>query len=243
MSIELYHGDCLEVMTHIASKSIDCVICDLPYEITANKWDSLINLETLWNEYKRIVKQNGAICLFAQEPFTSKLIMSNLKGFKYRWDWNKKIPSGMAYAKYRPMQQTEDICVFTINGEKTIYYPQMIKRDKPIKAGGNSVKSANYHDFKCMNGDAYHKTYDYKNPITLIEFQKIRKGALHPTQKPVELIEYLLKTYTIEGGVILDNCMGSGTTGVACKHLNRSFIGIEKDEKYFSIAKERINAE
>ena len=147
----------------------------------------------------------------------------------------------MGYAKYRPMQQTEDICVFSKNGEKTKYNPQLIKRDKPIKSGGNSIQARVYSGFKCMeNGNEYKKTYDYKNPITLIEFDKVRKGALHPTQKPVALLEYLIRTYTNEGETVLDFTMGSGSTGVACVNTNRNFIGIELDEGYFNIAKKRI---
>ena len=149
----------------------------------------------------------------------------------------------MGYAKYRPMQQTEDICVFSKNGEKTKYNPQLIKRDKPIKSGGNSIQARVYSGFKCMeNGNEYKKTYDYKNPITLIEFDKVRKGALHPTQKPVALLEYLIRTYTNEGETVLDFTMGSGSTGVACVNTNRRFIGIELDDKYFEIAKQRIDA-
>lgn len=228
-------------MKDIPDKSVDMILCDLPYGTTACKWDNIIPFEDLWNNYNRIIKDNGAIVLFGNEPFTSLLICSNLKGFKYRWDWNKKIPSGMGYAKYRPMQQTEDISVFTRNGEKSIYYPQMIKRDKAIKSGGNTVQARVYSGFKCMGENKrYDKTYEYKNPTTLIEFGKIRRGALHPTQKPVPLLEYLIKTYTKEGETILDNCMGSGSTGVACKNLNREFIGMELDEKYFEIAKQRI---
>ena len=134
--LKLYNGNCLELMKDIPNKSIDMILCDLPYGTTACKWDVIIPFEPLWQQYNRIIKDNGAIVLFGNEPFTSELICSNLKGFKYRWDWNKKIPSGMSYAKYRPMQQTEDICVFTKNGEKTIYNPQMIKREKAIKGGG-----------------------------------------------------------------------------------------------------------
>jgi len=240
-NIELWQGDCLELMKDIPDKSIDMILCDLPYGTTACKWDVVIPFESLWSEYNRIIKDNGAIALFGNEPFTSKLIVSNLKGFKYRWDWNKKIPSGMGYAKYRPMQQTEDICIFSKNGSKTRYYPQMIKRDEPIKSGGNTIQAGVYSDFKCMGeGKEYKKTYDYKFPVTLIEFDKIRRGAIHPTQKPVPLLEYLIKTYTNEGDTILDNCMGSGSTGVAAKNLNRDFIGIELDENYFEIAKKRI---
>ena len=239
--IDLRQGDCLELMKDIPDKSIDMILCDLPYGTTACKWDIVIPFEPLWEQYNRIIKDNGAIVLFGNEPFTSMLICSNLKGFKYRWDWNKKIPSGMGYAKYRPMQQTEDIAVFTKNGEKTVYNPQMIKREKPIKSGGNSIQAGVYSGFKCMGeGKEYKKTYDYKNPVTLLEFDKIRRGSLHPTQKPVDLLEYLIKTYTKEGETVLDNCMGSGSTGVACINTNRNFIGIELDENYFNIAKERI---
>lgn len=239
--IDLRQGDCLELMKDIPDESIDMILCDLPYGTTACKWDTVIPFEPLWEQYNRIIKPNGAIALFGNEPFTSRLICSNLKGFKYRMDWNKKIPSGMGYAKYRPMQQTEDIAIFTKKGEKTKYFPQMIKRDKPIKSGGNTKQAGAYSGFKCMGeGKEYKKTYEFKNPVTLIEFDKIRKGALHPTQKPVPLLEYLIKTYTSEGDVVLDNCMGSGSTGVACKNLNRNFIGIELNEEYFEIASNRI---
>jgi len=238
---KIYNEDCLEGMKRIADKSIDMILCDLPYGTTACKWDSIIPFEPLWEQYNRIIKDNGAICLFGNEPFTSELIHSNLKGFKYRWDWNKKIPSGMGYAKYRPMQQTEDISVFTKNGEKTIYYPQMIKRDKPIKSGGNTIQAGVYSGFKCMGeGKEYKKTYEYKNPVTLIEFDKIRKGSKHPTQKPIALLEYLILTYTLEGEIVLDNCIGSGTTAIACINTGRNYIGFELDKHYCDIANERI---
>ena len=239
--IQIKQGDCLELMKEIPDKSIDMVLCDLPYGTTACKWDVVIPFDELWAHYNRIIKPHAPIVLFGNEPFTSCLIKSNLKGFKYRWDWNKKIPSGMGYAKYRPMQQTEDIAVFTSKGERTNYYPQMIKRENPIKSGGNSIQARVYGGFKCMeNGQEYKKTYEYKYPITLIEFDKIRRGGLHPTQKPVALLEYLIKTYTNEGETVLDNCMGSGSTGVACVNTNRNFIGYELDEHYFQIAKERL---
>ena len=235
----LWNGDCLELMKNIPDKSIDMILCDLPYGTTACKWDIIIPFEPLWEQYNRIIKDNGAIVLFGSEPFTTLLIYSNLKGFKYRWDWNKKIPSGMSYAKYRPMQQTEDIAIFSKNGKKTIYNPQMIKRDKATKGGGMGQSgSAMTFGYKALK-----KTYEYKNPTTLLEFDKVRKGSLHPTQKPVALLEYLIKTYTNEGELVLDNCMGSGSTGVACKHLNRKFIGIELDREYFEIAKNRIENE
>ena len=237
--INLINGDCLQEMKLIKDKSIDMILCDLPYGTTACKWDTIIPFEPLWEQYNRVIKDNGAIVLFGNEPFTSMLICSNLKCFKYRWDWDKKIPSGMSYARFRPMQQSEDIAVFTNNGGKTVYNPQMVKRDKAIKGGGmKDSESASSVGYKALK-----KTYEYKNPTTLIQFDKIRKGSLHPTQKPVELLEYLIKTYTNENETILDNCMGSGSTGVACIKTNRNFIGIELSQEYFNIAKERIEKE
>lgn len=235
--IKLLNGDCLELMKGIPDGSVDLILTDPPYQITSCKWDKLIPFDLMWAQLKRIIKPNGAIVLFGNEPFSSLLITSNLKGFKYRLDWNKKIPSGMSYAKYRPMQQTEDICIFTSKGEKSVYHPQMVKREKPIKSGG--VKPSQSAPIKYKAKD-FKKTYDYKNPTTLLEFDKVRKGSLHPTQKPVALLEYLIKTYTQEGETVLDFTMGSGSTGVACKNTNRNFIGIELDDKYFEIAKNRI---
>ena len=232
--IKLIQGDCLEVMKSIPDKSIDAIICDLPYGTTACKWDSVILFEPLWAQYKRIIKDNGAIVLTASQPFTSALVMSNPKWFKYQWIWDKKIPSGMSYARFQPMRQHEDVLVFC-NG-KTPYNAQMIKRDKPIKGGGMSKGETTNND-KLV---ALHKTYEYKNPTTIIAFDKVRKGSIHPTQKPVELMEYFVKTYTNQGDTVLDNCMGSGTTGLACKNLGRKFIGIEQDANYFEIASKRI---
>ena len=233
-AIKLIQGDCLEVMKSIPDKSIDAIICDLPYGTTACKWDSVIPFEPLWAQYKRIIKDNGAIVLTASQPFTSALVMSNPKWFKYQWIWDKKIPSGMSYARFQPMRQHEDVLVFC--GGKTPYNAQMIKRDKPIKGGGMSKGETTNND-KLV---ALHKTYEYKNPTTIIAFDKVRKGSIHPTQKPVELMEYIVKTYTNQSDTVLDNCMGSGTTGVACKNLGRKFIGIEQDANYFEIAKNRI---
>ena len=242
MKYKLYKGDCLEIMDRLIEEGIkvDMILTDPPYGTIKNKWDSVIPFDKMWKRLNKLIKNNNCvIALFGNEPFTSCLITSNLKGFKYRWDWNKKIPSGVGYAKYRPMQQTEDICIFTSKGDKTIYNPQMIKRDKAIKGGGMGQSgSAMTFGYKALK-----KTYEYKNPTTLLEFDKVRKGSLHPTQKPVALLEYLIKTYTNEGELVLDNCMGSGSTGVACKHLNRKFIGIELDKEYFEIAKNRIENE
>ena len=236
--IELIQGDCLEKMKNIPDGSIDLILCDLPYGTTACKWDVVIPFEPLWEQYKRIIKDNGAIVLFGNQPFTTLLIASNLEGFKYCWQWDKKIPAGMSYARFRPMQQTEDIAVFTKNGGRSVYYAQMIKRDKPITSGGTKKSESAPIAYK---DPLFKRTYKEKQPVTLIQFDKIRRGSLHPTQKPVELMEYLIKTYTNENDTVLDNCMGSGTTGVACKNLNRNFIGIELDPEYFKIAEKRIN--
>ena len=242
-NIQLYHGDCLEIMDKLIEQGIkvDAIITDPPYGTIVCKWNNIIPFDEMWKRLNLLIKPNGAIVLFGNEPFTSRLICSNLKGFKYRWDWNKKIPSGIGYAKYRPMQQTEDIAVFTKNGEKTIYNPQMMKRDKPIKSGGNKLKENSCSTLVGIDTtNEYKKTYEYKNPTTLIEFDKVRKGSVHPTQKPVDLLEYLIKTYTLENEIVLDFTMGSGSAGVACLNTNRKFIGIELDEKYFEIAKNRI---
>jgi len=231
---EVWLGDCLELMKNIPDGSIDAVITDPPYGTTACKWDTVIPFEPMWEQLKRVIKPNGAIVLFGSQPFTSALVMSNPKMFKYEWVWNKKIPSGMSFAKSQPMRQTECISVFCEG--KTIYNPQMIKRDKPIKGGGMTPSdSAMTNGYKALK-----KTYEYKNPTTLISFDKIRKNSLHPTQKPVALMEYLIKTYTNEGETVLDFTAGSGTTGVACQNLNRNFILIEKEPNYVEIIKNRL---
>ena len=232
-------GDCLELMKEIPDKSINMILCDLPYGTTQCSWDTVIPFDKLWEQYNRIIKDNSAIVLFGSEPFSSQLRCSNLKNYKYDWVWDKKIPSGMCNAKIQPMRQTENISVF-VRG-KSHYNPQMISREMPIKGGGlrDSYSGGNVG----KNMKPLHKIYDMKYPTTLIVFDKIRKGSLHPTQKPVPLLEYLIKTYTNEGELVLDNCMGSGSTGVACLHTNRNFIGFELDEKYFNIAKERLEKE
>ena len=231
--IELIQGDCLEKMKDISDGSIDLILTDPPYGTTACKWDSVIPFEPMWEQLKRIIKPDGAIVLFGSEPFSSALRMSNIKNYKYDWVWDKKIPSGMSYARFQPMRQHELISVFN---SKT-YYPQMTKRDKPIKAGG-MTKGETTNNQKLV---ALKKTYDYKNPTSIIIEDKIRKGSLHPTQKPVPLMEYLIKTYTNESETVLDFTMGSGSTGVACVNTNRNFIGIELDSEYFKIAEKRID--
>ena len=235
--IQLQHGDCLELMKDIPDKSIDMILCDLPYGTTACKWDNVIPFEPLWEQYNRIIKDKGAICLFGSEPFSSFLRMSNLKHYKYDWVWDKKKAGNIFLAKYQPMKTYENIMVF--GKGKINYYPIKIKRDK-IK------KSKNYGTGEAMGGNKHKEnklyTYEYKNPISILEFSNAnQKGKIHPTQKPVALLEYLIRTYTNDGETVLDNCMGSGSTGVACVNLKRNFIGMELEEKYFKIAEERIN--
>jgi len=235
--IDLRQGDCLEIMKDIPDKSIDMILCDLPYGTTACKWDVIIPFDKLWEQYNRIIKDNGAIVLFGSEPFSSQLRMSNLKMYKYDWVWNKKKAGNIFLAKYQPMKIHENIMIF--GKMKTAYFPIMVERDK-IK------KSKNYGTGETMGGDRKKEEkvyiYDKKNPISILEFSNAsQKGKVHPTQKPVALLEYLIKTYTNENETVLDNCMGSGSTGVACINTNRNFIGIELDETYFNIAKERIN--
>ena len=246
--IDLRFGDCLELMKDIPDGSIDMILCDLPYGTTDCKWDSVIPFEPLWKAYKRIIKPNGAIVLTASQPFTTALIMSNIKQFKYEWIWKKNCGSGFATAKYQPMRYHENIVVFC-NG-KTIYNPQKTERNseaskmackKPIRSG-----AAKSQHITGLESGAY-KLYDSetKNPESVLEFASVPNAGgkkLHPTQKPVALMEYLIKTYTNEGETVLDNCMGSGTTGVACINTNRKFIGMEKDKTYFEIAKQRIES-
>lgn len=236
--INLLHGDCLELMKDIPDKSVDMILADLPYGMTACKWDAIIPFEPLWEQYERVIKGKGAIVLTAVQPFTSALVMSNPKMYKHCWIWDKHIPRGFQTAKYKPMNRHEDILVFckgTVN-----YYPIMTKRDKPVKVKNYGKSLSN----PLAKNDGEYRIYDTINPNTIIEGKwEANAGKLHPTQKPVSLFEYLIKTYTNEGETVLDNCMGSGTTGVACKNLNRNFIGIELDDEYFEIAKRRISEE
>ena len=229
--IKLMQGDCLEKMKEIESGSVDMVLADPPYGKTQNKWDSIIPLDAIWSELKRIIKPNGAIVLTASQPFTSVLIGSNLKGFKYCWYWKKNRATGVLNAKRQPLRNVEDICVFNVKQ----YNPQgLIQCETPSR---NSKKD--YDNYGKGTSKVY--TQKYTNyPKQLLEFDSIQR-TVHPTQKPVALMEYLIKTYTNEGETVLDFTMGSGTTGVAAKKLNRSFIGIELDQGYFDIARKRIN--
>ena len=231
--IKLKCGDCLELMKNIPNKSIDMILCDLPYGTTQNKWDTVIPLNDLWNQYKRIIKDNGAIVLFSQPPFDKILACYNLKMFRYEWIWQKENSTGFLNAKKMPLKIHENILVFY--KKLPTYNPQMRLGFKPYRCK-QGRHTTNYGDYKRghlteSNGERY--------PIDIINFQ--REVSLHPTQKPVALLEYLIKTYTNESETVLDNCMGSGSTGVACVNTNRNFIGFELDENYFDIAKTRIN--
>ena len=233
--IDLMLGDCLERMKEIESSSVDMVLTDPPYGTTACKWDSVIPLEPMWEQLKRIIKPNGAIVMTASQPFTTKLISSNYKMFKYCWVWDKAKAANFPCVKFQPLKIHEDIVVF--NTSKKTYMPHMTA-GKERKKGGYTVS----REAAVMNGSpAKNNNTYYPKSIIKESTAGNRDSKLHPTQKPVALMEYLIKTYTNEGETVLDFTMGSGTTGVAAKNLNRDFIGIEMDEGYFKIAKNRIN--
>ena len=241
--IKLYNGDCLVEMNKIEDKSVDLILCDLPYGSTQCSWDSIIPFDKLWEQYNRVLKETGIVVLFSSGLFTIDLINSNRKDFKYKLIWKKNVPTGMSSAKYRPMKYYEEICVFY--KKKGTYNPQMKPREGVGKACYN-------YDHYC--GDSNHVSYekvkkrydpDGVQPSDILEFNVVpnRNGKVHPTQKPIELLEWLIKTYSNENDLVLDNTMGSGSTGVACINLNRDFIGIEMDKSYFEIAKSRIEGD
>lgn len=263
----LYYGDCLIEMNKILDGSVDLILCDLPYGTTdrngtenkgANRilgWDNVIPLAKLWEQYKRVLKPNGVVVLTADQPFTSQLILSNLDWFKYEWIWKKRKTTGFLLANYRPMKCTEDIVVFSPagaaaasrKGKNMTYNPQGLI-EKNVKKKNNAKrlgKFLNQPEHLGAGNKLLHETeYEQKYtnyPSEIIEFG-LDKDVVHPTQKPVELMEYLIRTYSNESEVVLDNCMGSGTTGVACMNTNRNFIGIEQDEKYYKIAEQRISS-
>lgn len=237
---EIWHGDCLELMKTIPGRSVDIFLCDLPFGTISCSWDVVIPFDKLWEQYNRICKPNAAVVLFGSQPFTTDLISSNRKNFRYPLVWNKNVPTGMSSAKYRPMKYHEDILVFY--KEQPTHNPIMKKRVGVGKACYN-------YDHYC--GESNHiklnkvkKRYDpdFVQPSSVLEFNVVpnRNGKLHPTQKPVELCEYLIKTYTNENDLVLDNCAGSGSTLVAAKNLNRQFIGIEKEKEYYDICVKRL---
>ena len=238
-------GDCLQKMQAIPDASIDLILCDLPYGTTACKWDNVIPFEPMWEQLNRIIKPNGAILLFGSEPFSSALRMSNIKQFKYDWYWRKPRGTGHLNAKKQPLRDIETISVFY---KKQCTYNPQFSEGAPYSAakGGKNarVSDAGVTTYgKFMNGMEFRNDNPgVRYPKQLLEFGVVERGTVHPTQKPVAILEYLIRTYTNEGDTVLDNCMGSGSTGVACANTDRDFIGIELDENYFNIAKNRIEA-
>jgi len=231
---KIYQGDCLELMKQIEDKSIDLILCDLPYGTTRNKWDSVIPLEELWEQYERIIKPNGAIVLTAVQIFASQLIMSRQNLFKYDLIWKKTIASGQLNVNKMPLRLHEHILVFykkqpTYNQQMTKGTPYTINRKATYKGEGYNKQT-----------DSYKENTGFRHPTSVLEFSNPRIKGGHPTQKPVALFEYLIKTYTNEGDLVLDNCAGSGTTGVACKNLNRNYILIEKEPEYIDIINKRL---
>lgn len=218
-------------------ESIDLILCDLPFGVTNCKWDNIIPFPELWEHYQRVIKPNGAIVLFSIQPFTTRLIQSNLKYFRYCWYWKKNNKTGAPFAKVQPMRCIEDICVFYKH--KPTYNPQgLVKLEKAHKPR-TVTKSGVYREFTCTPKEQLYTNY----PANLLEFDGVNsKERQHPTQKPVQLLEYLIRTYTNEGETVLDNCMGSGSTGVSCVNTGRRFVGMEMDEQYFDIATKRIDA-
>ena len=238
----LIQGDCLEKMKDIPDGSVDMVLTDPPYGTTACKWDSIIPLEPMWEQLKRVIKKNGAIVMTASQPFTTTLIASNMKMFKYCWVWESNKAPNFAQAPYMPLKNTEDVIVFSFGGcahpakNRMVYNPQGVEKANKI------CKQKTVGKYKHKGGMPTAKTYTQRGtgyPKQVIRIDKESK-TVHPTQNPVALMEYLIKTYTNEGETVLDFSMGSGTTGVACVNTGRSFVGIEKDEKYFKIAELRI---
>ncbi|MCK9268783.1 MAG: site-specific DNA-methyltransferase [Alkaliphilus sp.] len=230
-----YHGDCLELMKDIDDKSIDMILCDLPYGTTACKWDVIIPFEPLWEQYNRIIKDNGAIVLTASQPFTSALVMSNVKNFKYEWIWEKEQGVNFQLCKYQPLKIHENILVFSKS--KTLYNPQGLVKINKQKS--NKFKGGNlgHNSSEQLRGNYTQEYCNYPKSIQKIN----RDRGLHPTQKPVALFEYLIKTYTNEGDLVLDNCAGSGTTAIAAINTNRNYILMEKEEKYCEIIRKRIS--
>ena len=244
--MKLLQGDCLELMKTIEDQSVDMILCDLPYGTTSCKWDTLIPLEPLWRQYERIIKNNGAIALFATNPFASRLVMSNPKLFRYEWIWDKTRGFNFQQANYCPMKQHELICMFS--KMPSVYSKRGSMRYYPIKEKGAEYKSSMGTSKLLNTKDGGNRNYQMKKlntrnkgrfPKTIRTIKKEHK-SIHPTQKPVALLEYLIRTYTQENELVLDNCMGSGSTGIACLNTGREFIGMELDGHYFSLASKRI---
>ena len=225
----LFHADCFDVFPYILDKSVNLILCDLPYGTTWQKWDCILDIKKLWKEYNRIIADNGAIVLFSSQPFTTELINSNLKNYKYTWYWIKDNKGNYLNAKRQPLRQVEEINIFN----KHNYYPQGLKDYNKERGRGTGAK------ITLMNYSDNWKQEKTEYPSNVL-FYGLDRTGLHPTAKPLELIKYLIKTYSKENDLVMDNCMGSNTTGLACKELNRKYIGIEKDKSYFDIAEKRI---
>ena len=242
---KIHLGDCLEIMQQIPNGSIDMILCDLPYGTTQNKWDVIIPLDKLWKQYERVIKDNGTIALFGSEPFSSLLRISNLKIYKYDWIWYKNLPTNFLNARKQPLRIYETISIFSKNVNN--YYPLLeVKPKNNIRRNHNIFKQTNNGTYGEINS-GYNRFEnreipDDKNyPCNIIQLDvEHRTKRIHTTQKPVSIMEYLIKTYTLENELILDNCIGSGTTAIACLNTNRNFIGIEKDENYYNLAMQRI---
>jgi len=236
MKNKIICGNCLEVMKEIEDKSIDMILCDLPYGTTSCSWDIIIPFEPLWEQYKRIIKDNGAIVLTASQPFTSALVMSNVEMFKYDLVWNKNLATGFLNANRMPLRSHEEILIFY--KKQPIYNPQKIKGKKNHSRGKNKCKTNNLYGYHKIAEDNF---TELKHPKSVLEIQKEHPSkTIHPTQKPVALFEYLIKTYTNENDLVLDNCAGSGTTGIACINTKRNYILIEKEKEYYDIIIKRI---
>lgn len=236
--IQLHHGNCLDLMKDIPAGSVDMVLCDLPYGVTRNKKDIPLPLDVVWTQYKRVIKPNGAICLFGQGMFTALLMLSNPEWWRYNLVWDKVLTTGFLNANRQPLRCHEEVSVFY--QKQPTYNPQKFLGQKSHSKGkGNNRTNHNYGDYGFVDNSELHG--NMKFPTSILRFQKpAPSNALHPTEKPVALCEYLIRTYTDPGQTVLDNCMGSGTTGVACVNTGRNFIGIELDEKYYKTAEERI---
>lgn len=243
--IDLHLGDCLNIMRKLPDKSVDLILCDLPYGTTSCPWDTVIPFFLMWREIERIRKPNCPVLLFSTQPFTTKLISSNLENYSYELVWVKNTATGICQAKYRPMKYHETIQVFYTTGGSTTYNPIMQPRTQPRKSSYKYKHSCGKNQHINLTKKDIIYDPDFKQPSSVLEYKTVcnRVGKLHPTQKPVDLLEYLVQTYSNENDTVLDFTMGSGSTGVACKHLNRNFIGIELDPKYFEIAENRIKGE
>ena len=241
----IYNEDCLIGMEKLGDKSVDLILTDLPYGVTAAKWDKYIDINKLWQHFERIITDKGVILMFGQEPFSSKLRLSNLDLYRYDIVWKKQKPSNFQLMNFQMGRVTENICVFskakacyTKNGIAMTYNPQLVTRDKSRKANVKIYGKSNLlHSYKTSDN---YKTYEYRQPINILEFKTVTKNKTHPTQKPIPLLEYLIKTFSNENDVVLDCCMGTGATCIAAMNTNRKYIGFEIDENYYNIAKERI---